>query len=81
MSSVRGRPVSSVQTSAASKIVQGRYDEDTPTRTQSEPLFKLLHEPKRMTLYEGGHVPSLEVMMSASSAWIEAQLGPVARQP
>ena len=34
-----------------------------------------------MTLYEGGHVPSLEVMMSASSAWIEAQLGPVARQP
>ena len=60
---------------------QSRYDEDTPTRTQSEPLFKLLHEPKRMTLYEGGHVPSLEVMMSASSAWLEAQLGPVVRQP
>ena len=62
-------------------IVQGRYDEDTPTRTQSEPLFKLLPEPKRMTVYDGGHVPSMEVMMSASSAWLEAHLGPVVRQP
>ena len=39
-------------------IVQGRYDEDTPLRTATEPFFKLLSEPKRLTLYDGGHVPS-----------------------
>jgi hypothetical protein len=60
-------------------IVQGRYDEDTPARTQSGPLFKLLPEPKWMTLYDGGHVPSIEVIMNATSAWLEKQLGRVSR--
>jgi pimeloyl-ACP methyl ester carboxylesterase len=60
-------------------ILQGRYDEDTPLRTASEPLFKLLSEPKRLTLYDGGHVPSVEVVMSSTSAWLEAHLGRVVR--
>ena len=64
----------------ASKLVlQGRYDEDTPLRTATEPFFKLLREPKRLTLYDGGHVPSLEVVMSESGAWFDEQLGRVAR--
>jgi hypothetical protein len=37
-------------------LVQGRYDEDSPVRTTSDPLFKLLVEPKRRVLFEGGHV-------------------------
>jgi hypothetical protein len=60
-------------------VLQGRYDEDTPLRTATEPLFKLLTEPKRLTLFEGGHVPSLEVVMSASGGWFDEQLGRVVR--
>jgi formylglycine-generating enzyme required for sulfatase activity/tRNA A-37 threonylcarbamoyl transferase component Bud32 len=60
-------------------VVQGRYDEDTPLRTATEPFFKLLTEPKRMTLYDGGHVPSIEVVMSSTSGWLDEQLGRVVR--
>jgi eukaryotic-like serine/threonine-protein kinase len=60
-------------------ILQGRYDEDTPLRTATEPFFKLLSEPKRLVLYDGGHVPSVEVLMSNTSAWLDEQLGPVVR--
>jgi hypothetical protein len=59
-------------------VVQGRYDEDTPVRTASEPLFKLFAEPKRLFLYDGGHVPSIEVFMSATSGWLDEHLGRVA---
>ena len=60
-------------------IVQGRYDEDTPLRTAAEPLFKLFAEPKQMTLFDGGHVPSIEVTMSATRGWLDANLGRVVR--
>jgi pimeloyl-ACP methyl ester carboxylesterase len=60
-------------------IIQGRYDEDTPLRTATEPFFKLLSEPKRLTIYDGGHVPSLEVLMSNTSAWLDESLGRVVR--
>ena len=60
-------------------ILQGRYDEDTPLRTATEPFFKLLSEPKRLTLFDGGHVPSVEVVMSSTSAWLDDQLGRVVR--
>ena len=46
----------------------------------SQPLVTLLPEPKQMTLYDGGHVPPMEVLMSASGAWLEAHPGPVVRQ-
>lgn len=61
-------------------ILQGRYDEDTPLRTATEPFFKLLVGPKTLTLYDGGHVPSLEVTMSTSSPWLDEQLGRVVRE-
>ncbi len=60
-------------------IVQGRYDEDTPLRTTTEPFFELLSEPKRLTIYDGGHVPSVEVLMSTTRAWLDEHLGPVVR--
>lgn len=37
-------------------MLHGRYDEDTPFKTQAEPLFKLLREPKRLVMFEGSHV-------------------------
>jgi len=60
-------------------VLQGRYDEDTPLRTATEPLFKLFSEPKQLTLYDGGHVPSIEVTMSTTSGWLDEHLGRVVR--
>jgi formylglycine-generating enzyme required for sulfatase activity/dienelactone hydrolase len=60
-------------------IVQGRYDENTPLRTAAEPLFKLLPEPKRLFIYDGGHVPAVEVTMKAASGWLDDTLGRVVR--
>jgi pimeloyl-ACP methyl ester carboxylesterase len=60
-------------------VLQGRYDEDTPLRTSTEPFFSLLSEPKRLSLYDGGHVPSLEVVMSLTADWLEERLGRVGR--
>jgi len=60
-------------------MIQGRYDEDTPLRTRAEPLFKLLIEPKRLRLYEGGHVPTLDVVMKEAGPWLDETLGPVKR--
>ncbi len=60
-------------------IVQGRYDEDTPLRTAAEPFFALLPEPKKMVLYDGGHVPPLDVLMAAASGWLDETMGRVIR--
>jgi pimeloyl-ACP methyl ester carboxylesterase len=67
------------QIRAPKLIVQGRYDEDTPLRTAAEPFFALLSVPKRLTIYDGGHVPSVEVLMNATSAWLDEHLGRVVR--
>lgn len=58
----------------------GKYDEDTPLKTQGEPLFKLLRAPKRMELYEGGHVPPTEFLVNTMNAWLDETLGPVRRE-
>jgi dienelactone hydrolase len=60
-------------------MVQGRYDEDSPLRTTAEPLFKLLAEPKKLYLYDGGHVPPLETMIRATGGWLDETMGPVRR--
>jgi serine/threonine protein kinase/formylglycine-generating enzyme required for sulfatase activity len=60
-------------------ILQGRYDEDTPLRTATEPFFKLLSPPKQLMLYDGGHVPSIEVTMNSTRPWLDEHLGRVAR--
>ena len=60
-------------------LVQGRYDEDTPLKTQTEPLFRLLPEPKRLFVYEGGHVAPPEVSINTVGGWLDEILGPVRR--
>ena len=60
-------------------VVQGRYDEDTPPRTAMEPFYKLLSEPKQLFMYDGGHVPSIEVTMAATRDWLDQHLDKVAR--
>jgi hypothetical protein len=58
-------------------MLNGRWDEDFAFRTDAEPLFKLLKEPKRLELYDGGHVPSVEVAVPAVRRWLDETLGPV----
>jgi len=60
-------------------MLHGRYDEDTNLATEAEPLFQLLPEPKHLTLFEGGHIPDLEVMVRELNAWFDETLGPVRR--
>ena len=60
-------------------IVQGTFDEDTPLRTASDPLFDLLIQPKKRELYEGGHVPTIDVLLKLTAGWLDETLGPVKR--
>lgn len=61
-------------------ILQGKFDEDTPLKTQSEPLYKLLREPKQMVLFDGGHVPPIEVQVPVSTKFLDESLGPIKRE-
>jgi formylglycine-generating enzyme required for sulfatase activity len=70
----------SAHISGSKLLIQGRYDEDTPFKTMAEPLYKLLAEPKRLALYDGGHVPPLEFLMSTLNTWLDDTLGAVRRE-
>jgi serine/threonine protein kinase/formylglycine-generating enzyme required for sulfatase activity len=73
-------PINFVSRITAPKLIlQGRYDEDTPLRTASEPFYRLLSEPKRMVLYDGGHVSSIEVEQRETRPWLDEMLGRVFR--
>jgi hypothetical protein len=43
-------------------------------------LFKLLREPKRLVLYEGGHIPPIEFFVATMNAWLDETLGPVKQE-
>jgi serine/threonine protein kinase/formylglycine-generating enzyme required for sulfatase activity len=58
-------------------MVNGRYDEDTPLKTQAEPLFKLLRDPKRSIVYDGGHIPDWTLLVTTVNGWLDETLGPV----
>jgi len=59
-------------------LVQGRYDESSPLKSDAEPLFRLMREPKRLHVYEGGHVPPREIYVREMQTWMDETLGPVA---
>lgn len=60
-------------------MIHGRYDETAPLKTHAEPYFRLLREPKTLTLYEGGHAPAPEYYVPTLNRWLDETLGPVAR--
>ncbi|MEO8216157.1 MAG: protein kinase [Acidobacteriota bacterium] len=60
-------------------MLQGRYDESAPLKSQAEPLFKLLREPKRLEIYEGSHAPTAAVLIPALTKWFDETMGPVAQ--
>jgi pimeloyl-ACP methyl ester carboxylesterase len=61
-------------------LVQGRYDEDTPLKTAAEPLFRLMPEPKRLVLFEGRHMPPVELTIRTIGPWLDEMLGRVRRE-
>jgi serine/threonine protein kinase/formylglycine-generating enzyme required for sulfatase activity/dienelactone hydrolase len=61
-------------------MVNGRYDEDTPLKTQGEPLFRLLREPKRSIIFDGGHIPPIEFLVTKMNDWFDETMGPIRRE-
>jgi formylglycine-generating enzyme required for sulfatase activity len=63
---------------AAPKLfLSGRYDEEHPWISRGLPLWRLLREPKRLTIVDGGHLPRDEERVPAINAWFDETLGPV----
>jgi formylglycine-generating enzyme required for sulfatase activity len=58
-------------------LLQGRYDEASPLRTEGQPLFDLFPEPKKQVIFEGGHIPPVEVAIQTVNEWLDETLGPV----
>jgi hypothetical protein len=61
-------------------LVHGRYDETCRLKSETEPLVKLLREPKRVAYYDGGHIAPLEFMVPTINSWLDETMGPVNRQ-
>lgn len=60
-------------------IVNGRFDETFPFNTDAQPLFKLLREPKKIVIYEGGHIPTLEFLVPTVNNWLDETMGSAAK--
>jgi len=63
--------------SAPKLILKGRYDEAHPLKTETEPLFNLLPEPRRIVIVESGHVPPPEIFAPEINRWLDETLGKV----
>jgi cephalosporin-C deacetylase-like acetyl esterase len=61
-------------------MLQGRYDEIVVWKAEAEPLYKLLREPKRLILFDGGHAPPLELFATTIDRWLDETLGPVKKE-
>ena len=61
-------------------MLQGRYDEIFAWKTETEPLYKLLREPKRLILFDGGHAPPMELFAMTIDRWLDETLGPVKKE-
>ena len=58
-------------------LLNGKYDEAFPPETEALPFYKLLREPKQLSLVESGHVPQLEQRVPIINKWLDDTLGPV----
>ncbi|MGC2235435.1 MAG: bifunctional serine/threonine-protein kinase/formylglycine-generating enzyme family protein [Pyrinomonadaceae bacterium] len=58
-------------------IINGLYDETFPYNTDAKPLHKLLREPRKIVLYPGGHIPTIEFFAPTVNNWLDETLGSV----
>jgi dipeptidyl aminopeptidase/acylaminoacyl peptidase len=61
-------------------MLHGRHDEAWAWESDGEPLYKLLREPKRFILYDGGHAPPMELFATTIHQWFDETLGPVKKE-
>jgi hypothetical protein len=59
-------------------LLNGRYDEDIGWKTEGEPLYRLLGDPKELFLVDDGHFAPLEKWVPRARKWFDDTLGPVA---
>ena len=55
-------------------FINGRYDETHPLKTYSEPIFKIFSEPKKLVIYDGGHIPTIEFFSTTVNTWLDEKL-------
>lgn len=58
-------------------LVNGNYDERFPMETKAMPLYKLLPQPKQLSMLQGGHVPPVEEEVRVINEWLDKTLGKV----
>lgn len=58
-------------------LFNGRYDEAFPLETATLPFYKLMREPKQLSLVDAGHVPPIEKRVPIINKWLDDTLGPV----
>ena len=58
-------------------MLHGRYDEDTSLKSETEPMFRILAEPKKLEVYEGIHVPPSSILIPALTKWFDETMGAV----
>jgi hypothetical protein len=55
----------------------GRFDEGARFLLGTEPLYRLLSQPKSQVLYDGGHLPPLELSVKVVNSWLDETMGSV----
>jgi formylglycine-generating enzyme required for sulfatase activity len=58
-------------------LLNARYDEAISWKTEGEPLYRLLREPKELFLVDDGHFAPLEKWVPRAREFFDRQLGPV----
>jgi formylglycine-generating enzyme required for sulfatase activity/predicted Ser/Thr protein kinase len=58
-------------------LLNGRYDEAFPPETEALPFYRLMGEPKQLSLVDAGHVPPIEKRVPIINKWLDETLGPV----
>ena len=60
-------------------MLHGLYDDGHP-EPFSEPIFRLMREPKKRASFVGGHIPPPEIAFPLVNAFLDETLGPVLRK-
>jgi hypothetical protein len=62
---------------ATKLMMAGRWDESHPLRTEAEPLFALLRQPKKLMVFDGSHIPPFDLWVRTINQWFDETMGPV----
>jgi serine/threonine protein kinase/formylglycine-generating enzyme required for sulfatase activity/predicted esterase len=60
-------------------VINGRYDETFPYSSDAKPLHKLFREPRKIVVYDGGHIPTVEFFSNTVNSWLDETIGSVKR--